>query len=260
MPSFKLTLAYDGTAYVGWQRQSSGTSVQGLLEEALAQLDGAAVQVTGAGRTDSGVHALGQVAMATLQRAVDESTVVRAANARLPDTIRVLDATEVGVDFHPRFRALAKTYRYRLWNADVLDPFERAYAWHLPWPRLDVDAMTAAAAMIEGRHDFAGFQGAGSDTRTTEREVFSSRVERLDDRPLITYEVRGNGFLRYMVRNIVGTLVDVGRGRHRAGWIADVLASRDREKAGPTAPAHGLFLVRVEYASMVQSEVYTEGR
>jgi tRNA pseudouridine38-40 synthase len=247
MATFKLTLAYDGTPYVGWQRQAAGTSVQGLLEAALTELDGRAVIVTGAGRTDAGVHALGQVAAASLQRAIDGATVVRALNARLPDTVRVLQAVEVAPDFHPRFIARSKTYRYRMWNADVLDPFERAYAWHLPAPPLDVDAMAAAAALLEGRHDFAGFQAAGAVTRTTERVLFSSCVDAKEGGQLITYEVRGNGFLRHMVRNIVGSVVEVGRGRRRSEWVGEVLASRDRAQAGPTAPAHGLFLVRVEY-------------
>ena len=245
MPQFKLTLSYDGTAFVGWQRQAAGASVQGLLEDALAVLEGAPVAVAGAGRTDAGVHALGQIASVRLSRVLEPLTLVQAANFRLPPTIRVLDATIVPDAFHARFDARSKTYRYRIWNARVLSPFERAFVWHVPEPVLDVDAMSAAAAVLEGRHDFAAFQGAGPERRTTERVVFHSRACR--DGDLVTYEVRGDGFLRHMVRSIVGSLVDVGRGRYPAEWMQEVIASRTRGRAGRTAPAAGLCLVRVEY-------------
>jgi tRNA pseudouridine38-40 synthase len=245
-PHFKLTIAYDGTEFVGWQRQASGTSIQELLEQAFAMLDGQDVAVSGAGRTDAGVHAYGQVAHVALQRAIDGPTVVRALNNHLPPTVRVREAVEVGPSFHARFGATAKQYRYRMWNQEVMSPFERAYTWHIPGPVLDVQAMAAAAERLEGRHDFAAFQTAGAETHTTERVMFSSRVTAA--RPLILYDVRGEGFLRHMVRGIVGTLVEVGRGRFPPEWIDEVLASRDRTRAGRTAPAAGLFLVGVEYA------------
>jgi tRNA pseudouridine38-40 synthase len=254
LPSvFKLTVAYDGTGLVGWQRQAAGTSVQGLLEEALAELDGGAVAVAGAGRTDAGVHALGQVASATLERTIDAATLVRALNVRLPLAVRVVSAEDAPDTFHPRFQARSKTYRYRIWNANVISPFERAYAWHVLPPRLDVDAMAEASRHLLGRHDFAAFQGAGVETVTTDREIFLSAIEshpaplQAPGEALITYEVSGSGFLRHMVRNIVGTLVEVGRGRRPPEWVADVLASRRREQAGRTAPAEGLFLVNVSY-------------
>jgi tRNA pseudouridine38-40 synthase len=246
MALFKLTVSYDGTAFVGWQRQASGTSIQGLLEEVLAAFDGQPVTVTGAGRTDAGVHALAQVATASIARATDAATVLRAANARLPDTVRVVHAVEVPATFHPRFHAVAKTYRYRIWNDEVLSPFERAYVWHVPGPVLNVGAMAEAAAHLEGRHDFAAFQTAGAETATSERVVFASRIT--GSVPLITYEIRGAGFLRHMVRGIVGTLLEVGRGRYPPAWVGEVLDSHDRARAGPTAPAAGLFLVGVEYA------------
>src|SRR6202049_2222715 len=173
--TFKITLAYDGTAFVGWQRQASGASIQGLLEEALARLDHGEVIVSGAGRTDAGVHALGQVASFSLRRAIDGPSLVRSLNASLPDTVRVLAADLVPGTFHARYSARRKTYRYHLWNADVLSPFERPYVWHVYGP-LDRDAMVAAARLIEGRHDFAAFRAAGGKTRSTEREVFWSRV------------------------------------------------------------------------------------
>jgi tRNA pseudouridine38-40 synthase len=286
MPTFKITLAYDGTDYVGWQRQANGVSIQEVIEDALGQLDGRAVAVAGAGRTDSGVHALGQVAAFTIERALAPDAVLRALNARLPDDIRVMSAAEVPVSFHPRFDARTKTYRYRIWNGEAMSPFERRYAWHAAGA-LDVDAMRAAARLIEGTHDFAAFQASGSDVTTTVRDVIESRIAEcglridsglgIEDRgfreiqnaasaihnpqsaidnqsalrtphsAILAYEVTGTGFLRHMVRTIVGTLVEVGRGRRPAGWMADVLASRDRAAAGPTSPAAGLFLVRVDY-------------
>ena len=250
MIHLKLTIAYDGTGLVGWQRQPTGTSIQALLEDALAALEGAPVTVSGAGRTDAGVHALGQVASVTLHRDIAPRSVVSAANVKLPPAVRVLAAEEVGPEFHARFRASTKTYRYRIWNGDVLSPFESPFAWHLPWPILDVAAMDAAAARLVGTHDFAAFQGSGSDTQTTVRTIFASsivgRAEGTSD-PVITYDVRADGFLRHMVRAIVGTLVEVGRGRKPAAWMSEVLESRERRRAGPTAPPMGLFLVGVEY-------------
>ena len=286
MPTFKIILAYDGTQFVGWQRQASGTSIQGLLEDALRELDQRDVAVTGAGRTDAGVHALGQVAGFALERAIAPDALVSAINARLPDAVRVLSAVEAPPTFHARFEARTKIYRYRLWNGDVMSPFERAYAWHVPGP-LAPEPMSAAARVLEGRHDFAAFQAAGSETLTTTRVVFSSRIvaglkpyatpgedaglkscatspapRATSDKNaglkscatsvegrLIVYEIAGSGFLRHMVRNIVGTLVEIGRSRRPVEWMSEVLASRDRARAGPTAPAEGLVLVGVEYAA-----------
>jgi tRNA pseudouridine38-40 synthase len=270
LPYFKITLAYDGATFVGWQRQPAGVSVQGLLEDALATLDKRPVAVSGAGRTDAGVHALGQVAAFELRRDdMDAATVMRALNAALPPAVRVLSAREVPRTFHPRFGARAKTYQYRIWNSEVLSPFERGRVWHIPVPPLDVAAMAAAAARLEGRHDFAAFQGTGVVTHTTERVVFRSSVRTLDASPfdcapalsidgagrdrrgdagaIVSYDIRGEGFLRYMVRNIVGTLVEIGRGKRPAAWMDEVLASADRTQAGRTAPPEGLFLVSVEY-------------
>ena len=245
MPSFKITLAYDGTDFVGWQRQAAGVSIQGLLEGALRELDERDVAVTGAGRTDAGVHALGQVAAFSIERPLTADAVVRAINARLPDAVRVLSAEKAPPSFHARFDARAKSYRYRICNADVLSPFERRYAWHVPGP-LDDAAMRAAAQMLEGVHDFAAFQSVGSEVGTTERAISCSKISTTGGE-VFTYDVTGNGFLRHMVRAIVGSIVEVGRGRHPPEWMAEVLASRDRGRAGPTAPAGGLFLVSVTY-------------
>src|SRR5262245_39759144 len=163
---YRLLVSYDGTEFVGWQRQASGTSIQALLEDALSELEEGPVTVLGAGRTDAGVHALGQVAACTLTRAFAPDVVVRALNVRLPLSVRDMHVDQVANDFNPQVAAKSKTYRYRIWNADVLDPFERLFAWHIYGP-LDVDAMNTAARMLEGTYDFAAFQGTGSDVKTT---------------------------------------------------------------------------------------------
>lgn len=261
MKTFKITIAYDGTGFVGWQRQASGPSIQGLLEEALHDLDARRVIVHGAGRTDAGVHAIGQVASFRLHREIEPPALLRALNARLPATIRVRDAAAVPDTFHARFHATRKRYRYRIWNGDVLSPFERHFAWHVTAP-LDATTMAAAAASIEGRRDFAAFRAAGGTTTTTDREVFSFRVareaavDRAGTGSLIVCEIAGSGFLRHMVRNLVGSLVEIGRGRRPLEWMSAVLEGRDRGLAGPTAPAHGLVLVAVDYG--LQSPVGTE--
>jgi len=252
MTTFKITVAYDGTGFVGWQRQANGVSIQALIEDALRELDGRDVTVSGAGRTDAGVHAFGQVAAFTIARDLGPDAVVRALNAHLPQAVRVIGAEEAPPGFHPRFGARAKTYRYRLWNDEVMSPFDRAYAWHVPGP-LDVAAMGAAARRLEGRHDFAAFQATGSSVVTTEREILESvfRTPHLEpgtsNPALLCYEITGTGFLRHMVRIIVGSLVEIGRGRQPVEWIGGAFAGRERAGAGPTAPPHGLFLVRVDY-------------
>lgn len=258
MPQFRLTLAYDGTGLVGWQRQADGTSVQGLVEDALAVLEGQAVTLTGAGRTDAGVHALGQVASVALSRPIDAATLVRALNFHLPPAVRVVEAVEVAADFHARFHARSKVYRYQIWTGGPMPPFIRAFAWHLAGP-LDIGRMDEAARLLEGRHDFAAFQSAGTDVPDTVRELFSSRVGvaphacgvlqglSAECGHMVTYEVCGSGFLRHMVRAIAGTIADVGVGRLSIDAFADILASRDRARAGRTAPAEGLVLVRVSF-------------
>jgi len=255
MAKFCILIAYDGTDYVGWQRQPSGVSIQGLLEDTLALLDAREVAVAGAGRTDAGVHALGQTASFSLTRAIDASTIVRALNAHLPADVRVRAAVDVPEGFHARFDARSKRYRYRIWNGAVVSPFERRFVWHIPGP-LDVEAMTAAATLVEGRRDFAAFQSTGGDAATTIRTIHASRIHRVaaesesgDARGgrLIDYEISGDGFLRHMVRAIAGSLVEVGQGRRRPEWLLDVMASGDRSACGRSAPASGLFLVSVGY-------------
>lgn len=247
MRTLKLTIQYDGTDFVGWQRQPNGTAIQGLIEDALVPIAGARVTVQGAGRTDAGAHALGQVASVTLESRIDTPTLARALNAVLPPEVRILGAEEVDADFHARFSAISKTYEYRIINAPYVSAFLHRYTWHIIQP-LSLNAMREAAVPLIGAHDFAAFQGAGSPVESTERIV--DRIEWEDgggyDLPIVM-RITGNGFLRHMVRNIVGTLVEVGTGRWPAPCVRDILASGDRTLAGPTAPARGLFLVRVEY-------------
>jgi tRNA pseudouridine38-40 synthase len=247
--NLKLTLQYDGTNYIGWQRQPTGASIQGLLEDALAPIEGRAVTVHGAGRTDAGAHALAQVASVNMEASLDSQTLCRALNASLPEDVRVIAVDEMPADFHARFSATGKTYEYRIVNAPFADAFLFRYGWHVP-QKLDVEAMGAAAAPLVGRHDFAAYQGnpEGPGVQTTVRSVESIEWEGGGsyNEPLVM-RITGDGFLRHMVRNIVGTLVEVGVGRWDHRRPGEVLESRDRALAGPTAPARGLFLVSVRY-------------
>jgi tRNA pseudouridine38-40 synthase len=247
MRTLKLTLAYDGTNYVGWQRQPDGVSVQQLVEDACAPLAGAGVAVAGAGRTDAGVHAIGQVASVHLESDLETDAIQRALNVRLPPDIRVTAVVDASARFHARFDATGKRYRYRLWTAPILSPFDRWFVWHAPWP-LDLEAMRDAGARLEGQHDFASFQGqagvaAGDDTVRTIRSFAISSCDNSE----VVFEIEGDGFLRHMVRTIVGTLVEVGRGQRAAASIGAVLEARNRQAAGRTAPASGLTLVSVSY-------------
>ena len=255
MRTIKLTLAYDGTGYVGWQRQARGRSIQGVLEQALATIEGRPVAAAGAGRTDAGVHALGQVASVRLAHRIGTPALVRALNAKLPPDVRLLAAETAAAGFHARYAARGKTYRYNLTSGAIASPFARRYAWHVRGP-LDLDAMRAAAARLEGRHDFAAFQAAGSRVATTVRTIRSVAVEPASaafatppagPARALSIDVAGDGFLRHMVRIIAGTLVAVGAGRFPASGVSGIVASRARERAGPTAPPHGLFLVAVDY-------------
>lgn len=245
MRTLKLTVAYDGTRFVGWQRQAEGESIQGVLEDALARFEGGPVTVHGAGRTDAGVHALAQVASVRVTCAHDPATLTRALNAQLPEDVRVLHVEDADAEFHARFSARSKTYRYVIRNAPVVMPFERAYVWHLA-ERLNVEAMREAARDVAGTHDFAAFQSAGTETPGSVRTVLRSDVREIEP-SLLAYEVTGEGFLRYMVRALTGTLVEIGRGWRDPASMRDLLDGGRRADAGATAPPHGLFLVAVDY-------------
>lgn len=247
MRTIRLTLQYDGTDFVGWQRQAAGTSIQGVIEDALLPIEGRRVVVHGAGRTDAGVHALAQVASVELEAAIEPSTLARALNAVLPPDVRVSGAETAEAGFHARFSSTGKIYEYRILNARYASPFLRRYALHVI-PPLDVDAMREGAAALVGEHDFSAFQGAGSEVHTAVRTIRRCewRAGNGPDTPLV-FEIEGDGFLRHMVRNIVGTLLDVGLGRRDPAEIGTILASGSRSRAGNTAPPHGLFLQRVLY-------------
>ena len=240
----KLTLEYDGTAYSGWQLQREDDSIQGRLEAALARIFSESVRVRGAGRTDAGVHALAQVAAARLPRPFDPAELKRALNAMLPPDIAVLDSVIVDDDFDPRRHAIARVYEYRILNRPGRSAFDYRYAWMIAEP-LDLDALNAAAAIFVGEHDFAAFRSLGSEERSTRRRVYASGWTCSGER--LAYRVEAASFLRHMVRTMVSAMIEVGRGRAAAGWIAELLESRDRARAPAPAPAAGLFLTAVRY-------------
>src|SRR5580704_5069888 len=247
MRRIKILLSYDGTDYHGWQVQPGLPTIQGTLEDVISGIEGRAVQVAGSGRTDAGVHAQGQVAACSIQNPIPVDNLRRAVNRLLPRDIRVLSVEEAAADFHPRFQARRKTYEYRIFRGEICSPFERRYVCHHPYP-LAIDEMIALAPLLEGEHDFTAF--AASDERdelelSKVRSIFCSRLALEGER--LIYRVTGSGFLKHMVRNIVGVLLEVGKGNvDRAGFLARLEPSC-RIPPGPTAPARGLFLVSVEY-------------
>jgi tRNA pseudouridine38-40 synthase len=241
--TIKLTLQYDGTEFVGWQRQEQGDSIQGTIEDALARIEGQAVTVHGAGRTDAGVHAVAQVASVHVASSLDDETLARALNANLPSTIRVARVETAAEDFHARFSAVSKTYEYRIWNGPAQPPFLRLYTWHVPQPLMFETLQRGADALV-GTHDFAAFQGAGTVVHTTVRTIAAAAWRA--EEPLV-FEISGDGFLRHMVRSLVGTLVEAGLRRRPVHDVEALLTSPDRSRVGRTAPPSGLFLVRVTY-------------
>lgn len=260
--NWKLTLAYDGTDFSGWQIQPGEVTVQGELQAALGRIVGEAPLPQGSGRTDAGVHALAQVASFVLNAPIPASNLSRALNRTLPAAIRVLSAETVRPTFHARHSAEAKTYEYRIFRDEICPPILARYVYACRWP-LDLDRLQAAADAFVGEHDFLSFAATDPDlaTRTAPpelapsepagavRTVFSSTWQKRQSESgeLFVYRVRGSGFLHHMVRNLVGTMIDVGRGRLHPGQIPAILAARRRAAAGPTAPARGLFLHSVEY-------------
>jgi tRNA pseudouridine38-40 synthase len=281
MRNIRLTLAYDGTDFHGWQIQPNRPTIQGAVVEVASRLTGERVFLFGAGRTDAGVHALGQVATFKTRSGLAPLEFLRAFNALLPPAIRVLRCDEESPDFHPRWQALEKTYQYRIYRGRIVPPFDQRYVLHYPFP-LDEEAMARAAPLFEGEHDFTAFAGAEGDEeegrqRTPVREVLDAHIARVTRRNIwsdafasagarlpavaghvvpqpsseaseeLLFTVRGRSFLRFMVRKMVGTLLEIGRGRLSPEDILLQFEKRDRSAVGPTAPPQGLFLVSIEY-------------
>ncbi len=245
--NLKLTLAYDGTDFHGWQVEPGLPTIQGELERVLGEIEGRRGWVHGSGRTDAGVHAHEQAASVTIENPIPVLNLRRAMNRLLPPSIRVLGVEEAPPEFHARFSARSKIYEYRLWRGEVCPPEMYRYVYHHPYP-LAIEPMAEAAPLLEGTHDFRAFASADDESRedeNTERTILSSRLEAEGDS--LRYRVEGSGFLHHMVRNIVGTLLEAGKGNLQCGDTAAILRSRDRRRAGPTAPARGLWLMRVHY-------------
>lgn len=260
MRNIRLVVAYDGTDFFGWQRQPSRPTIQGLLESELAAIVGGKATLTGSGRTDAGVHAANQVANFKTSCPIPCPNLVKALNDRLPASVRIKDAADVPEAFHARHSVVSKTYRYRILLAPVASPFIARFVYHYRYP-LDREAMSQGAAHFKGEYDFTSFAASAGGPKTTDREDEAApdfparntrtiRVSQLLWRQktrLLTYEVKGSGFLHHMVRNIVGTLIEIGRGALDPSDIPAIIAARDRSRAGPTAPAQGLCLWKVEY-------------
>ncbi|MCL4457459.1 MAG: tRNA pseudouridine(38-40) synthase TruA [Nitrospirae bacterium] len=277
MRNIKLTLQYDGTDYNGWQIQrelrvksqelrinGQGTrvkgrnnviTIQGVIQEAIKKITGEDVKLIGAGRTDAGVHALAQVASFKTSSMLSPEVLTRALNANLPDEIRVIKASDEPPDFHPRYGAKSKIYFYLISNSHIVSPFLYRYAWKIPH-KLDFDAMAGALKFLKGRHDFSSFRGSGCGAKNTVRTVMDASIEHLNAIDFMTARLEGDfikmrieadAFLRHMVRNIAGTVIEAGRGKIDPANIEKIITSKDRKNAGPTAPARGLFLEKVIY-------------
>jgi tRNA pseudouridine38-40 synthase len=248
--NFKITVAYDGTDFCGWQLQPSRPTIQGTLADAIDRITAQRVLPQGSGRTDAGVHALAQVASFALESVIPSENLLVALNHILPASIRIKSVEEVAADFHARHSAIAKTYEYRIFRQSICPPFLARYVYHHPFP-LHEEVMMRASEFVIGEHDFSSFAAVdperGKDEQETEnvRTIYSSEWQR--DGDLLVYRVRGNGFLHHMVRNLVGTFLLVGKGSLASDSIPTILAARRRSQAGPTAQASGLFLASVEY-------------
>lgn len=255
MKYIRLIIEYDGTNYQGWQTQRSGLTIQDCMSRTISGITGEAIKLIGASRTDAGVHALGQVAVFGTDSRLPADTLKRALNARLPRDIRILDAEALDNEIHPRYRAVKKRYFYIIEKAGKQSVFFHKYAWRVPIS-LDLGSMKRAAELLLGEHDFSAFRGSGCGAKTTVRTIYSISITGHDHLDFMTASLQGefikvlieaNAFLRHMVRNIVGTLVEVGKGRRSPEELTGILTSCDRNTAGPTAPAQGLFLEKVFY-------------
>lgn len=242
--NIRIVVAYDGTPYLGWQVQPQGPTVQSVLQDSLKLITGEQVTVKGSGRTDAGVHAIGQVANFHTLSTIDPQNIVQALNSVLPPTIAVISADQVDNNFDAQFSALNKLYRYRIFNNRCRSPFELLRSWHIN-TTLDVETMSSISPILLGTKDYSSFRASGCAAMNPVRTI--SRCDIIREGATISFELEADGFLRHMVRNIVGTLVDVGRHRFSTDDFAAILDSRNRMRAGRAAPPHGLYLVRVDY-------------
>jgi len=243
--NFKLIIEYDGTDYHGWQRQRNDRTIQQEIEQALSTMTASRVTLNGSGRTDAGVHAFGQVANFLCPTDLSEAVILKGLNSLLPDDIVIKDCRRVDEEFHARYDVKSKIYHYQIINRNVPSAIGRQYAWFVK-RKLNAAAMRSALSHIFGSHDFKSFEGTGSPRSHTNRNIISADLIEQEDGSL-TFKIEADGFLRYMVRNIVGTLVDVGLGKITPAQFGDILESKNRKKASATAPAHGLFLMEVKY-------------
>jgi tRNA pseudouridine38-40 synthase len=246
LSNFKMTIEYDGSDFHGWQRQKGCRTVQEEIENALHTVIRQKTAVTGSGRTDAGVHALGQVASFKCITRLGPETIQKALNSLLPGAIVIRDCKPAAPTFHARYDAKSKNYRYRILNHPLAIAVGRQYAWHIRRP-LDLDAMRRATAILVGRHDFSAFEGAGSPQSHAVRQVFRAFIDKEEKAEFLAFDIEADGFLRFMVRNIVGTLVLVGSGKIGVTEFEEILLSEERERAGATAPPQGLFLMCVNY-------------
>nr|WP_294495366.1 tRNA pseudouridine(38-40) synthase TruA [uncultured Mediterraneibacter sp.] len=244
MKRIRLTVAYDGTAYCGWQIQPNGITIEEVINRALSRLTGEDIAVIGASRTDAGVHARGNVAVFDTMSAIPPERFAYAVNTVLPEDIAVVKSGEVPGNWHPRYAESVKSYEYRILNQEMPDPLRRKDTWHVSFP-LDIDKMRQAAAYLTGEHDFRSFCSIHTGVKSTVRTIFSLDLDRED--AVIVIRIKGNGFLYNMVRIIAGTLVDVGRGFYSPGEVRDILEAKERKRAGATAPPQGLILSSIEY-------------
>lgn len=245
MRNIKVVIEYDGTGYCGWQRQANRLAIQQVLEEALHTITGEKIVVIGSGRTDTGVHALGQVANFHTNSGVAEFSLLRGLNSILPDDLAIKELVEVDASFHARYSAKSKVYLYQIWNDPVRSPLHRRHSWFVRTP-LDLDRMRDALAFFPGAHDFSSFRASGDASVSHVRTVAMAGIE-VNKWGMVQITVEADGFLRYMVRNIVGTVVEVGKGKRPVSEVPEILKAKDRTKAGVTAPPHGLFLKIVKY-------------
>ena len=252
MKNFSLVIEYDGRGFLGWQRQAegAGATVQGVLEKALGQICDHPVVLHGSGRTDTGVHARGQTASFTTSSSRSPSQIMAGGNCLLPPQVAIISATEVSPDFHARFKATGKTYEYDFLLSPTRRPLYQGRAWWVG-PKLNWEAVQEALPALVGEHDFAAFQSAGSEVKSTVRSIYQAEMSRIEP-DLIRLSITGSGFLRHMVRAIAGLLVEIARGRLKATSLPKIIASQDRTQAGPTAPPDGLYLSQVFYHGLNQ--------